>query len=172
MIACATIVKDERVLLVQHSGKEKSDYGYWLLPAGSVEPHETIDEAVQREVKEETGLKVRIVRRLTEIIDPYTKDRLVNFLCTTLQSEIRISSELKKAKWFAEDEISDLTNVHPELKKFLIDGLTTHKFSPDKGFFVVGWMKLAPQNSNQAKHFFDQRVSAKEVVLWRICQNA
>ena len=129
MIACATIVKGDRVLLVQHSNEGKPDYGHWLLPAGSVERGEALDEAVEREVKEETGLRIRTVRKLTEIVDPYTKDKLVNFLCTTLTSRVETSSELKEAKWFDVDEINALTNVHPGLKQFLIEGLTTRRFS-------------------------------------------
>jgi len=129
MIACATIVKDNRVLLVQHAEEGKPDYGDWLLPAGSVEPGETFDEAVEREINEETGLRIRTVRKLTEIIDPYTKEKLVNFLCIPLTSKIDISSELKEAKWFGIDEIRTFENIHPALKQFLIKGFRTHKFS-------------------------------------------
>jgi 8-oxo-dGTP pyrophosphatase MutT (NUDIX family) len=129
MIACATIVKGDRVLLVQHSDEGKPDYGYWLLPAGSVEQGETLDEAVEREAKEETGLRIRTVRKLTEIADPYTKDKLVNFLCATVTSRVETSSELKEAKWFNVNEISALPNIHPGLKQFLVEGLTTGKFS-------------------------------------------
>jgi NADH pyrophosphatase NudC (nudix superfamily) len=73
--------------------------------------------------------RARVLRKLTEIVDPYTKDKLVNFLCTTLTSRVETSSELKEAKWFDADEIGALTNIHPGLKKFLVDGLTTRKFS-------------------------------------------
>jgi 8-oxo-dGTP diphosphatase len=129
MIACATIIKGNRVLLVQHSDEGKPNYGHWLLPAGSVEHGETADEAVEREVKEETGLRARIIRKLTEIVDPYTKDKLVNFLCATLTLKVEKSSELKEAKWFDIDEIVALTNIHPGLKQFLIEGLTKQGFS-------------------------------------------
>ncbi|MGB9134136.1 MAG: NUDIX domain-containing protein [Candidatus Bathyarchaeia archaeon] len=129
MIACATIVRGDRVLLVQHSDEGKPDYGHWLLPAGSVEHGESLDEAVKREVKEETGLRIRTVRKLTEVVDPYTKDKLVNFLCTTLTPSVETSCELKEAKWFGVDEINALTNIHPELKQFLVEGLTTREFS-------------------------------------------
>ena len=129
MIACATIVKGNRVLLVQHSDEGKPDYGHWLLPAGSVEHGETLDEAVKREVNEEIGLRIRTVRKLTEIVDPYTKAKLVNFLCIALASRIKMSCELKEAKWFEADEISSLTNIHPGLKQFLVEGFTTHEFS-------------------------------------------
>jgi len=129
MIACATIVKGNRVLLVQHAEEGKPDYGDWLLPAGSVEHGETLDEAVEREIKEETGLRIRTVRKLTEIVDPYTKEKLVNFLCIPLTSKIETSSELKEAKWFDIDEIRTLDNIHSGLKQFLVEGFRTHNFS-------------------------------------------
>ena len=38
--------------------------GYWALPGGRVDPGETVDETVVREVKEETGLDVVVVRKI------------------------------------------------------------------------------------------------------------
>lgn len=40
--------------------------GYWALPGGRMDPGETIEETVVREVKEETGLDVAIVRKVGE----------------------------------------------------------------------------------------------------------
>ena len=62
----AVIVRDGRVLMVRerrrgpsgrHDGPE-----YWVLPGGGVEPGETREEAVAREVREETGLICGAVR--------------------------------------------------------------------------------------------------------------
>lgn len=128
MIACATIVRNKKVLLVRHSCEQKPDFGDWLLPAGRPEMGEGLEEALKREMKEELSLKVEIVRKIIEHIDPYTGDKLTNFLCTPLTSKIEISSELSEAKWFTLDEIKRLRKIDPDLKKFLINGLKLNFF--------------------------------------------
>ena len=128
LIVCATTIKDKKVLLVRHAGVEKPDYGDWLLPAGSVEPGEGLEKALEREMKEETGLSIKIVRKLIEHIDPYTGDKIVNFLCIPLTSRIETSSELMEAKWFNLTEIQRLKNIHLGLKQFLINGFKSESF--------------------------------------------
>ena len=54
--ASALIINNGRVLLVNHK-----KFGVWLYPGGHVEKNETPDQAVIREVKEETGLDVEIL---------------------------------------------------------------------------------------------------------------
>ena len=129
LIVCATTVKDEKVLLVRHAGVEKPDYGDWLLPAGSVELGESFEEALKREMREETGLRIKIVRKLVEHIDPYTGDKIVNFLCIPLTSGIETSSELMEAKWFDLREIQRLKKIHLGLKHFLIEGFKSGSFA-------------------------------------------
>lgn len=54
----AVMVKDGMILLIKR-GNEPSK-GKWSVPGGSVEPGETLVEAVKREVREETGLKTEV----------------------------------------------------------------------------------------------------------------
>lgn len=57
----AVILKERRLLLQQ-----RSDGGQWGLPGGSVEVGESVLQALSREVREETGLEIR-VRRLVGV---------------------------------------------------------------------------------------------------------
>lgn len=121
MIVLATIVKNEKVLLVKHSSSLKPDYGDWLLPGGSVKTGESLENALKREIIEETGLEIEIVRKIDERADSYTDDWFTNFLCIPLTSSINTSSELSDAMWFDCNEIKMLENIHPGLRQFLID---------------------------------------------------
>ncbi len=62
-IGAGAVIKQEgKYLLVQES--KASAYGKWNLPAGRVHVGETIEAGAVREVKEETGYEVELVRKL------------------------------------------------------------------------------------------------------------
>lgn len=60
--AAIILFPDNKILLIKRSTKVFR--GYWALPGGKVETGETVEEAVVREVREETGLKVKIMKKI------------------------------------------------------------------------------------------------------------
>lgn len=63
------IVRDHQILFIRHR-ENKSGRSYWILPGGGIEPGETEEECVRREIKEETNLDVRTVSLLLEELGP------------------------------------------------------------------------------------------------------
>ena len=61
--------KDSKILLHYHK-----KLGVWLYPGGHIEDNETPDEAIIREVKEETGLEIEIAGNLDEKINDKNAD--------------------------------------------------------------------------------------------------
>lgn len=57
LVATAYVVRGDKTLLLKHK-----KLGLWLPPGGHVEPGETPDEGVRREVREETGLEIDFVQ--------------------------------------------------------------------------------------------------------------
>lgn len=59
--------KKDRVLLVKYGESKRGSfyYGKWLLPAGVLEFGESLEDGARREVKEETGLDIRITDHAT-----------------------------------------------------------------------------------------------------------
>src|SRR5208283_3057243 len=86
--------------------------GYWALPGGRMDPFETVEQTVVREVKEETGLDVAIARKIGEYVEKGVKDDVeyeyypTCFLVKTVGGEIkRQESEIQEIQLFSLKEL-------------------------------------------------------------------
>ena len=95
----AVVIEDDRVALVRR-GRPPA-YGEWSLPGGAVEPGESLEEAVVREVAEEIGLKVE-VEEVVAVLDRIFWDQegevhyhyvLIDFLCRKTGGKLKASSD-------------------------------------------------------------------------------
>ncbi|HOD51804.1 MAG TPA: NUDIX hydrolase [Candidatus Hydrogenedentes bacterium] len=75
--AAAILRKGDSVLLVQH---QKEGQTYWLLPGGGVNFGESLAEALQREVREETGLDISVgdIALVNDSLSPDKRCHIVN----------------------------------------------------------------------------------------------
>ena len=101
---------DGRVLLVLRGHEPQT--GRWSIPGGHVEPGETDAEAAAREVLEETGLTVRVVRELGVVDLAAGDDRVFeahDFLAEVVSGELRAADDAVDAAWFTPDELQTLS---------------------------------------------------------------
>ena len=116
--------RDDRILLV----RELLDGGRWTLPGGWADVNDRPSEAVEREVWEESGYRVRATKLLA-VYDrrfhghqpphPHGIYKLF-FLCDLLGGEPTASVETADAAFFAEDEIPELSisrTTRPQLQR-------------------------------------------------------
>ncbi len=126
----ADIFSDDKVLLIHHR-----KLNIWIPVGGHIEPNETPDEAVQREVGEETGLDIELFQQsyLPEIGNVKENKALpfyanvhsvgdhdhycLYYVCKTPDaSKMSINTELKDARWFLISELGEKI-VPPDVKE-------------------------------------------------------
>jgi NAD+ diphosphatase len=99
-------VRGERALLGR--GRRRPGARFSCL-AGFMEPGETLEDAVRREVREESGIRCGRVRYLASQPWPFPSTLMMGFLAEALTEEITVDlEELVEARWFDRDEIRDM----------------------------------------------------------------
>jgi ADP-ribose pyrophosphatase YjhB (NUDIX family) len=110
----AAIVRDRKVLIVRRA--RQPSLGVYTLPGGAVEAGETLEEAVAREVREETALEIAPVALAghREVILRDAESRverhfvILCFAARLLGGEIALSDELDDARWLDPAELAGL----------------------------------------------------------------
>jgi 8-oxo-dGTP diphosphatase len=99
------------ILLVERAGEPLR--GYWSLPGGLVETGERLEDAVRREILEETGLHVEPMRRF-DIFERIMRDAqgkaeyhylLVDYVCKVSGGTLRAGDDVSKAEWVRRKDI-------------------------------------------------------------------
>lgn len=138
IIVGGVIEKDGKFLLVQEA--QEKCRGKWNIPAGHLDPNETIFEGAKREVYEECGCKVELLGVLeignrvlpnnswisvifaTELIDEnikYNSDEILDVKWFTFEEILSMKDELRSYEWitnaitaYVEKRISDIDIVN------------------------------------------------------------
>lgn len=125
-VVAGVIVDDKKVLIVQ---REKIELGnnhallHWVFPGGRIEKGETEEEALLREVSEETGRSVKIEARIEKRQHPEFPVVVSYFFCTLVdQSMVGINTEeIRETRWVAFDELPQYftSSLNPVVAAFL-----------------------------------------------------
>lgn len=80
--------------------------GFFSALAGFIEPGESIEEAVERELTEESGIKVKNVRYFSTQPWPYPSSLMIGCFAEAVNEDITLdTTELAEARWFTRDEV-------------------------------------------------------------------
>ena len=122
------IKRGDRVLLARSPGFPP---GMYSALAGFVEPGESIEEAISREVREEVGIEVENIRYFGSQPWPFPNSLMIGFTADYASGELRVEPiEIEDAGWFRAD---DLPAVPPKIsiaRAMIDDFLARHGCDP------------------------------------------
>lgn len=118
VVPIALILKDGKLLAAMRNDPHRPDFhGKYEFPGGAVELGEKLEDNLVREVLEETGYKVEIVERLTQIKSDYREEHnyqvyLVPYVCKIISGDGRYDDqEILRIDWFDLDEFADKPKI-------------------------------------------------------------
>ena len=109
----AVAVRDGKVVLIKRGNEPQR--GFWALPGGLLDWDESAEEAVVRELEEETSLKGKLGKFVGVYSDPGRDTfQRVTIVYEVLVSEeaLRASDDALDAKWFSFDKLPRLAADH------------------------------------------------------------
>jgi 8-oxo-dGTP diphosphatase len=114
ILAVGAIITDNdgRLLLVQRAHDPGRDL--WSLPGGHVEVGETLQAALVREVREETGLEVVVGAEVGTVelpAAPGVQFEVHDFTCTLLGGELRAGDDAAEVRWVSANELTQLSTT-------------------------------------------------------------
>lgn len=102
--------------IIEHEGKifaTQRGYGewkdWWEFPGGKMEPGESREEALVREIREELATEIKVGELLTTVEYDYPKFHLTMhcFLCSVVSGELSLL-EHEDARWLSRDELDSV----------------------------------------------------------------
>ncbi|WFR55659.1 NAD(+) diphosphatase [Anaerocolumna sp. AGMB13025] len=108
--ATITLVKKDDKILLAHNKNFKS--GLYSLIAGFVEPGETLEHCVEREIQEEVGIKVKNITYFTSQPWPFPESLMLAFTAEYDSGDITVDqTEITDAAWFNADSLPDIPST-------------------------------------------------------------
>lgn len=130
-VVIGIVIKEDKILLIK---RERGDFpGLWAIPGGKVEECEHLNEAIEREMFEEIGIKMEFKELLgfsTEIMHDKEKTSMLYICLLEMNPTDKITNPEFEYKFFSKDEIINSDNIVKSdklfIKTFYIDKSTTY----------------------------------------------
>src|SRR3989454_10380372 len=113
----ALIFDDQGRILLGH----RRDIDWWNLPGGGMEAGETVDEALQREVREETGLEVEVQQLVGVYSKPQKQEVVLTFRCRVVGGTLQATEETRESRYFVPRALP--SNTLPKHRQRIEDAL-------------------------------------------------
>jgi len=99
-VAVGVVIKEDKVLVIKRA---KSDGGFWAFPGGEIEKGKTIRQTVVDEVKEETGVVCRVVKRLGSRVHPLNGKPISYWQCEYVSGTamVTVPVEIEQVVWLS-----------------------------------------------------------------------
>lgn len=106
-VVAAVIRKDDKIFATQRGYGEWKDW--WEFPGGKMEPGETQEEALEREIREELSTDISVDEFLCTVEYDYPKFHLVMhcYMCSLLTDSLHLN-EHEAAKWLGREELTSV----------------------------------------------------------------
>ena len=110
----AIVFEKERVLLVRRG--QPPAKGLWAIPGGKIELGETLQEAAEREIREETGINIRAGDPVFtfDMVDRDDIGRIrfhyviVDLIADYIDGELRSGDDALEARWVSPEEMNKM----------------------------------------------------------------
>jgi ADP-ribose pyrophosphatase len=134
----AVVIRDGRVLMIKRANEPNK--GKWSIPGGRLELGETTFEAARREVSEECGIEIKILR-LLDVASTIIRDNtgrvmyhyvLIDYLGEYISGEVTARSDAVEYRWVTREQLAelDIADQLRELLERVISGLATAEVPP------------------------------------------
>lgn len=106
-VVAAIIIKDGRVFATQRGYGDYKDW--WEFPGGKIEPGETPEQALKREIREELDTEISVGDHLITVEYDYPKFHMTMgcYLCSVVSGKLTLL-EHEAAKWLGPDELESV----------------------------------------------------------------
>lgn len=125
-LAVKGIIKrsDGKILVLKRSSEDDHKPNVWETVGGGMDREETPQEALQREILEETGLMVKVEQPFN--VFTFKKDTGefkvgITFLCNFVSGEVKLSHEHSDFRWIDPKEFAEMESVpslHEEIARY------------------------------------------------------